>query len=124
MVEFGLIPTQIMNKDCSKREKKEDLIKGKEIIESDAILIKYDWKVAKEQIIFNHNKENLTALIGAEISPEKISLVLHNNLLIEKNNSYSIFDKKFTDELINTTQLIPSTNKMGEYFNDFNKKTI
>ena len=31
-VEFGLIPTQIMNKECKKREKKEDIIKGKEVI--------------------------------------------------------------------------------------------
>ena len=31
LVEFGLIPTQIMNKDFSKREKQKDIIKGKEI---------------------------------------------------------------------------------------------
>ena len=126
MVEFGLIPTQIMNKDCSKREKKEDLIKGKEIIDPDASLIKYDCKVAKEQTIFNNNKEDITVLFGAEFSPEKISLILNNNYLIEKKISYSSFDKGYTDDIINTTPLmITTTNKIGElYLNDLNKKTI
>ena len=126
MVEFGLIPTQIMNKDCTKREKKEDLIKGKEIIDPDASLIKYDCKVAKEQTIFNNNKEDITVLFGAEFSPEKISLILNNNYLIEKKISYSSFDKGYTDDIINTTPLmITTTNKIGElYLNDLNKKTI
>ena len=125
MVEFGLIPNQIMNKDCSKRERKEDLIKGKEIIDPDAFLIKYDCKVTKEQTMFNHNKENITVLIGGEFSQEKISLLLNNHLLIEKKITYSSFDKGYIDEITNTTQLMINTNKMGElYLNDLNKKTI
>ena len=34
MVEFGLIPSQVMNKECTKREKKEYIRKGKEITDS------------------------------------------------------------------------------------------
>jgi len=34
LVEFGLIPTQIMNKECIKKEKKEDILKGKEVTNS------------------------------------------------------------------------------------------
>ena len=33
-VEFGLIPNQIMVKECIKRDKKENIIKGKEIIDT------------------------------------------------------------------------------------------
>ena len=33
-VEFGLIPSQILSKECGKRIKKEDIIKGKEITDS------------------------------------------------------------------------------------------
>ena len=33
-VEFGLIPTQLLNKECGKRIKKEDILKGKEITDS------------------------------------------------------------------------------------------
>ena len=125
MVEFGLIPTQIMNKDCSKREKKEDLIKGKEIIEPDAYLIKYECKVTKEQTVFNINKENIALLMGAELSPDKIILVLNNNLILEKKISYTIFDKGYTDDIINKTELMITTNKMGNFYsNDLSKKTI
>ena len=34
LVPFGLIPNQIMSKECPKREKKENIIKGKEITDS------------------------------------------------------------------------------------------
>ena len=53
-VEFGLIPTQIMNKECQKREKKEDIIKGKEVIDVNAKL-----KIHKCKNYNNKNKESL-----------------------------------------------------------------
>ena len=38
LVEFGLIPTQIMSKDCAKREKKSDVLKEKEITDQNGNL--------------------------------------------------------------------------------------
>ena len=126
MVEFGLIPTQIMNKDCPKREKKEDLIKGKEVTDTDISLQYYSCKRVKEQPIFTSNlKDFLMVLIGGEFSQDKITLMLNNNLLIEKKITYSVFEKGFTEDIVNSTQLNITMNKMGEYYtNDFNKKAI
>ena len=126
MVEFGLIPTQIMNKDCPKREKKEDLIKGKEVTDTDITLKYYSCKRVKEQPIFTSNlKDFLMVLIGGEFSQDKITLMLNNNLLIEKKITYSVFEKGFSDDIVNSTQLNITMNKMGEYYtNDFNKKAI
>jgi WD40 repeat protein len=64
-------------------------------------------------------------LIGGEFSQDKITLMLNNNLLIEKKITYSVFEKGFTDDIVNSTQLNITMNKMGEYYtNDFNKKAI
>jgi hypothetical protein len=37
-VEFGLIPTQTLNKKCTKRSKKTSILKGKEIVDDSAFL--------------------------------------------------------------------------------------
>ena len=126
MVEFGLIPTQIMSKDCPKREKKEDLIKGKEITDRDISLKNYCCKQIKDQQILNSNlKDHIIVLIGGEFSPDKITLMLNNYLIIEKKITYSIFDKGFNDEIANLNQLNITLNKMGDYYTrDFNKKAI
>ena len=125
MVEFGLIPTQIMNKDCSKRDKKEDLLKGKEITDSEAVLINYDCKPIKDQTIFGENKEDIVVLKAGEFSQDKITVVLSNNNIIEKKISYSMFERKFTDEITNSTPLLHSINKMGEFYsNESNQKAI
>ena len=127
MVEFGLIPTQIMNKDCPKREKKDEFLKGKEITDHEAILIKYSCKIVKEQIIFNTpHKDILSVLIGGEFSQDKITLILNNNYILEKKISYSMFDKGFSDELLPSSQpMMITTNKIGElYSNDSSKKVI
>ena len=118
MVEFGLIPSQIMNKDCSKREKKDDLIKGKEITNPEVKLIIYDCKPVKEQTTLFNNKNNSSVLIGKELSQDKITLLLNNNYLIEKKLSFSIFDKGFTDEIINIIPLMNNNNKMSEFYSN------
>jgi len=114
MVEFGLIPTQIMNKDCLKREKKDDLIKGKEITDPEAILNIYNCKLIKEQNI----KKNCSVLIGGEFSQDKITLILNNNTLIERKINYSVFDRGFTDETVNRLPLMSNTNKMKEFYSN------
>ena len=118
MVEFGLIPTQIMNKDCSKREKKEDLLKGKEITDSEAVLINYDCKPIKDQTIFGEKKENIVVLKAGEFSQDKITVVLSNNNIIEKKISYSMFEKKFTDEISNSIPLLHSNNRMVDFYSN------
>ena len=119
-VEFGLIPTQVMSKDCGKREKKQDLIKGKEITDPKANLINYECKIVKEQGFYNKNNDlDIKVLFAVETAPEKICLVLSNNYILEKKISLSIFNKEYTDEITNITNLalIPQNmNKMIDYY--------
>ena len=117
-VEFGLIPSQVMSKDCGKKEKKDELLKGKEITDSKAILINYECKQVKEQGIFNKYKIDINVLYGVEISQDKICLVLSNNFMIEKKINFSSFNKEFTDEIISTTPMMNMTNKMVDYYID------
>ena len=114
MVEFGLIPNQIMSKDCSKREKKEEIYKGKEITDPSSNLICYDCKQVKDQAIFN----DAVVLIGGEFSKDNISLVLNNDTIIEKKISYSIFEKKFSCEIVNTIPLNKdfNYNKISQFY--------
>ena len=119
-VEFGLIPTQVMSKDCGKREKKQDLIKGKEITDPKANLINYECKIVKEQGFYNKNNDlDIKVLFAVETAPEKICLVLSNNYILEKKISLSIFNKEYTDEITNITNLAlmpQNMNKMIDYY--------
>jgi hypothetical protein len=116
-VEFGLIPSQVMSKDCGKRDKKEELLKGKEITDPTAVLVKYECKPIKEQGIFYKYKDlDISVLYGVEIAPDRIMLVLSNNYIIEKKINLSNFNKEFTDEIINTSPMLENINKMVEYY--------
>ena len=114
MVEFGLIPTQVMSKDCLKRERKDDLIKGKEITDPEAVLIIFKSKLIKEQ---NANK-NISVLIGGEFSTDKITLILNNDSLVERKINYSVFDRGFTNETVNRLPLTNFKNKMNEFYSN------
>ena len=101
LVEFGLIPTQIMNKECSKREKKEDIIKGKEITDSNGQFISEKCILNLENSEINNiiEKENVYILKFGYFSNDKITILLSNNLLIEKKISYNSSEKCYIGEL-------------------------
>ena len=109
-----------MSKDCGKREKKQDLIKGKEITDPKANLINYECKIVKEQGFYNKNNDlDIKVLFAVETAPEKICLVLSNNYILEKKISLSIFNKEYTDEITNITNLAlmpQNMNKMIDYY--------
>ena len=116
-VEFGLIPSQVMSKDCGKRDKKEELLKGKEITDPTAVLVKYECKSIKEQGIFYKYKDlDISVLYGVEIAPDRIMLVLSNNFIVEKKINLSSFTKEFTDEIISTSPMLENMNKMVDYY--------
>ena len=116
-VEFGLIPSQVMSKDCGKRDKKEELLKGKEITDPTAVLVNYECKSIKEQGIFYKYKDlDISVLYGVEIAPDRIMLVLSNNFIVEKKINLSSFTKEFTDEIITTSPMLENTNKMVDYY--------
>ena len=123
-VEFGLIPSQVMSKDCGKRDKKEDVLKGKAITDPKVSLNKYECKITKEQVIFTKYKDlDVNVLFGVEIEKDKICLVLSNNLIVEKKINLSAFTKEFTDDIINITPMIENTNKMVDYYKNCSQIT-
>ena len=124
MVEFGLIPTQIISKECHKREKKESIRKGKEITDSKCDLKYYLCKLHNENEIKANSK--LIALKMGIFSSEKITLFLNNNIVVEKKIVFSTFEKNYYYEQPNITTLYAYNNKMSDFYNPnkFNGKVI
>ena len=126
MVEFGLIPNQILTKECTKREKKEDVKKGKEITDKNAKLKKYIFKsgnIKEEENLESNSSININSfknqtIIKAKLfNNDKIILFKENNI-IEKRISYSVFDKSFSDEIINNYNIGYHENRMKYYFSN------
>ena len=119
LVEFGLIPNQIMNKECIKRERKENILKGKEITDSSCDL-KY--------ILYKSHSDNDkvgTVIKIINFATDKLLVLLNNNLLVEKKINTAPFEKLNSFEDINARKLFPFTNKMSQFFNPkFNNNKI
>ena len=151
-VEFGLIPTQILNKSCGKKHKKKNIIKGKELFDSSALISSNKCRKHSENINPKHlkekktknknkskekekeneiinqeelNKDVSTLCIGC-FSPEKLLIYLNNNTFQERKISCPVFDKVYTDELITNIKLQEQYNKMSEFYSSdsFNRKVI
>ena len=125
LVEFGLIPNQIMSKDCNKREKKSEVLKAKEITDQTGNLKTEKCKVhihtnntENENNKKSKNKkiektEDLYVLkIGIfSSSQDKVTIVLNSDILIEKKISKSTF----TDETVSSIKFDKKCNRMFNY---------
>ena len=131
-VEFGLIPTQILNKECGKRIKKEDILKGKEITDTTCILFLNDCKnhsdnqSNKKEKKDCENKEKNSILCVRSFASEKLSIFYNNDIFVEKKISCPVFDKIYVDEQINKITLNKQYNKMSEFYSidSINNKAI
>ena len=129
MVEFGLIPNQLMTKDCPKREKKEDMKKGKEIIDINAKLRIYKFKKNnnnKEEEGENtenniNNIKKSQPIIKAQIFNNDKLVIFNGTNIIERKINYSSFDKSFSEEIINSFIIGCNKNRMKYYFINNNK---
>jgi hypothetical protein len=115
-VEFGLVPTQCMVKECSKRDRKDLIRKGKEITNSSCDLHNYRC-IYKEE-----NEKNIKTMEGivlkfASFSPEKVTFLLSGKYIIEKKIIYSTFDKCYCYESNNVIPLNTYYSKMSEFYN-------
>ena len=125
-VEFGLIPSQIMTKECSKREKKELIIKDKQIIDKSAKLIvslaKNDIDQSKEKIF----KDDVVLLKAKYTSLDRLTLILNNNILIEKKISHTLLFSDYSDEISNKIDLGKEMNKISDFYSNIpiNNKAI
>ena len=88
-VEFGLIPTQILSKECPKREKKRDIRKEKELTEYNAsninklkvVQIKHD--TSNDKNMKNSDGIKSKLLKTDLINNDKIFMLYDNNCIIE-----------------------------------------
>ena len=126
-VEFGLIPNQIITKEFPKREKKEDIIKGKEIIDLNAklkihrckIIIKNKDSINEEdnkEKNKSHKKSNL--IINHKMFSNDKIIIFNGYTIQEKKINYLIFEKTYSEELLSCLD-IESNNMMHYYFNSF-----
>ena len=128
-VEFGLIPSQIMNKDCSKKEKKRDILKEKEITDANGNLkiektekkksssfsnIEGE-KIKLEKIDNNKDINNLSVLKAYCSFEDKIYLLYNFDYLLEKKISKSSDKKTYINETTNTIKFEKTGNRIYNY---------
>ena len=122
--EFGLVPNQIMSKECEKRMKKEEKLKGKVITNPKAKFINNECKPPNVENPLYAIKSNNSVLIVKVFSEGKISLLLNNFIFIEKKISYSMFDKIYNEEIVNYIKLNDNDNNdtiinnMSEFYSE------
>ena len=122
--EFGLIPNQIMSKECEKKMKREEKLKGKEITNPKAKLNNIECKppnVENPQYVI---KNNNSVLILKSFSEGKISMLLDNFIYLEKKISVTMFDKTYNEEIVNYVKLNDNINNdaiinnMSEFYSE------
>ena len=127
--EYGLIPTQLLNKECQKRKKKKDIKKEKEITEYSyanklkIIKIKHDTSLEKkiknnfgEDKLINENNK----ILKIDIVEENKLMMLYDNNIITKNEIGSS-----CEDIINVYKLKKLKNKINNIFaKDINNKII
>ena len=129
--EYGLIPTQILNKECIKRKKKKELKKQREITEYNLsnvnklkiMKIKHDISIDKKiknldtNIDFNYNKNKLIHVDNVE--GDKLMMLYENNIIMENEIGSSSID------IINIYKLKTFKNKINNVFiKEINNKII
>ena len=127
-VEFGLIPTQIMSHDCPKRDKKEDIKKGKEITDTSINFKIYNCKnninknenLNEDEDDINNNNKSPPIIISKAFNNDKIILFNGSNF-VEKKVNYSVFDKSYYEEIMTNNILKDNNNRMRYYFDNIRK---
>ena len=129
--EFGLIPNQIMSKECEKKKKREEILKGKEITNPNSKLMKNECKPPKVENTSHEIKNNSSVLLVKAFSQGKISILLNDFIFFEKKISHTKFDKVYNEEIINYINLNDNVkhttiNKMSMFYseNSRNNKCI
>ena len=114
--EFGLVPNQLMIKDCFKKEKKEVIKKGKFITDKDCDLRHYQCKFEIEKNILKEI-DGLNLVKASSFSQDKLLLLLGGSIFVEVKISYSLFDKSYNCEILNIIEINRYYHKMKEFYN-------
>ena len=119
--EFGLIPNQVLNKECEKKIKREEKLKGREITNPRAKLINYEIKPPNIENPQRIIKNKSIVLMAKIFSENKISMLLNDFIYIEKKISASMFDKTYNEEIVNYIKLNENDsiiNNMCDFYSD------
>ena len=114
--EFGLVPNQVMSKECEKKMKREEKLKGKEITNPKASLLPNECKppnVENPQFVI---KNNSNVLLIKSFAEGKITMLLNDFIYIEKKIS-----KSFNEEIVTYIKLNDNDtiiNSMSEYYSE------
>ena len=115
-VEFGLIPNQLMSKECNIRLRKEAMRKGKEITDQECDLKCFEIK-------YNNEKDKFKPIEGYSVtkfacfSQDKLLILLGGSAFIERKILYSIINKSYTEEFTNVNVVNKFVNRISEYYN-------
>ena len=134
-VEFGLIPNQIITKECTKRDKKEEILKEKEITDqncnlkigkvdkSKLNLINIMEEEEKGKIIklrkslnkSNNNKTNISILKIGFNSDDKLTILYNSDYFFEIKVNKTTDKRISLEEAIKTVKLPKIGNRMFNY---------
>ena len=115
-VEFGLIPNQIMIKECQKREKKRDIQKEKELTEYNLTnLKKLKVSAIKHDTSYDKNMKNSdgnrSRILKAEILNKDRILISYDNNTIIESRIYSN-----SEDISNISKINDSHNKINKHY--------
>ena len=112
--EFGLIPNQLFNvKEFPKREKIEDVKKYKQIVDS-FNLRKSKCKKSSNNAV--KQTDDLLLLAVNHNYQDKLFFLYKNYLYIEEKISDSLFDKEYSEEIIDVKYISKTFNKITNYY--------
>ena len=114
-VEFGLIPNQLMIRECYKRDRKELIRRGKEITDPSCDLQWY--KVKKHSEPEKKETETRPVIKFECFSNEKITLLFGGNSIQEKKITYSKLEKSYSEEISPNLFKFNYYNKMSDFYN-------
>ena len=113
-VEFGLIPNQLFNvKEFPKRDKLEDVKKYKQIVDS-FNLRKSKCKKGSNNAV--RQTDDLLLLAVNHNYQDKLFFLYKNYLYIEEKISDSLFDKEYSEEIIDVKYISKTFNKITNYY--------
>jgi hypothetical protein len=115
-VEFGLVPNQLMVKECSKRDKREIIRKGKEITNAECDLKCYECKYNNENERFKGFEDRPVVKMTC-FNQDKLQIIIGGQIYLERKITYSIFDKSYSDEAMNPFIINKYINRMSEFYN-------
>ena len=133
LVEFGLIPNQIITKECIKRDKKEEILKEKEITDQNCNLKTEKVDKSKLNIIYimeeergkiinlkkskidSDNKTNTSILKIGTYSEDRLTIFYNSDDFFELKMNKTADKKISLDEVLKTVKLAKVGNRMFNY---------